>query len=245
MLIDFIFFFIILSLLFISSFSNMYTNSFLVLILCNSSFILSNAISSMFTKSDNSFSFCSVCKLNLSINLWKFSSLNFSNSFELSHSCIFKSSIFSCKGTSVFIVPKVLERSAKSLFSTNFSLILGFSVSVPSSTDLYKLSIDLYCLIMSSAVFSPTPGTPGMLSDVSPISPFTSISSFGSIPYFSLISSSPKVSTSVFPTFVCGILIEIFEDANWNVSLSPDTIVTSNPAFSPSFAKVPNISSPS
>ena len=35
------------------------------------------------------------------------------------------------------------------------------------------------------AVFSPTPGTPGMLSELSPISPFTSIICVGVTPYFS------------------------------------------------------------
>jgi len=37
------------------------------------------------------------------------------------------------------------------------------------------------------AVFSPTPETPGILSDVSPASPFTSIKSLGLSPYSSKI----------------------------------------------------------
>ena len=85
-------------------------------------------------------------------------------------------------GTSKFIVPKNLDISAKSLFSIIFSFCFPFKSSFPSSIDLYKFSIVPYFCIRLSAVFSPIPGTPGILSEVSPCKPLTSISCFGSIP---------------------------------------------------------------
>ena len=131
-------------------------------------------------------------RLNLSINLLKFSSLNFSVTFSLFHSFIFKSSILLSSGTSLLIVPSVLERYAISLSLTNFSFVFGFKSSFLSSIALYSPSIVLYFFINSNAVFSPIPETPGILSEVSPISPFTSISCFGLMPYFSTIASSSK-----------------------------------------------------
>ena len=47
----------------------------------------------------------------------------------------------------------------------------------------------LYCFTKFIAVFSPTPGIPGILSELSPASPFTSINSLGFSPYFSSIFS--------------------------------------------------------
>ena len=64
-------FFIILSLFSTSSLFNKYTNSLYCFILSIMFDILSRLISSIFTKSDTSFSCCSACKLNLSINLLK------------------------------------------------------------------------------------------------------------------------------------------------------------------------------
>ena len=58
--------------------------------------------------------------------------------------------------------------------------------SVFSSIALYKFSIVPYFLIKLIAVFGPIPGTPGILSDVSPCNPLTSIKSFGLIPYSSI-----------------------------------------------------------
>ena len=42
---------------------------------------------------------------------------------------------------------------------------------------------------MADAVFGPTPGAPGMLSDVSPISALTSMNSSGVTPYNSITSA--------------------------------------------------------
>ena len=210
-----------------------------------------NSTSFILTKS-SIFVFClfsiltfSNLSLNLSINLLNFKVLNTSKTASFCHCVSFKSWTFFSIGTSVFIVPKVLDNIAKSLFSNNFSFNLPLIAFGLSSNVLYILSIFLYSLINSSAVFSPTPGTPGILSEVSPISPFTSISWIGFTPYFSIISSSPNVSVSVFPILVWGILIAIFLLASWNVSLSPETIVTSKPSLSPLFASVPKISSAS
>ena len=144
-------------------------------------------------------------KLNLSINLLKFNSLNFAKTSALFHSFILKSSNSSSIGTSKFMVPSVLESIANSLFSKSLSFTFGFKSSSPFSIVSYNPSIVLYFLISSNAVFSPIPGTPGILSEVSPCKPFTSISCFGVTPYFFSTSSLPKVSVSVFPIFVCGI----------------------------------------
>ena len=124
------------------------------------------------------------------------------------------------------MVPNSLDKYANSLFCSIFSLVFPFNSSLPSSICLYRFSIEPYFFISSSAVFSPIPGTPGILSELSPISPLTSISCFGITPYFSIIFCSLKSSVSVFPAFVCGILIVILLVVNWNVSLSPDNIVT-------------------
>ena len=100
----------------------------------------------------------------------------------MSHSSSFNSSNVSSIGTCVLISPNVLERYAKSLFSSNFSFCFPLISASPDSNFLYKLSIVPYFWTNESAVFSPIPGTPGILSDVSPCKPFTSINCFGSIP---------------------------------------------------------------
>ena len=168
-----------------------------------------------------------------------------SNTSFLFHSLIFNFSNVSSNGTSKFIVPNVLESSAKFLLFSRFSLCFPFIDGSPASNSLYKLSIVPYFCIRLSAVFSPIPGTPGILSDVSPCNPFTSISCFGSIPYVSSIFSLLYTSVSVFPPFVLGILIITLSVASWNVSLSPESIITSLPCFSPNLESVPNISSAS
>ena len=185
------------------------------------------------------------CKENLSIYLLKFSFLNKSYTFSLSHSSTLKSSKVSVIGTSKLIVPKVFDKNAKSLFCSIFSFCFPFKSSSPFSNLSYKFSIEPYFWINDKAVFSPTPGTPGILSDESPCNPFTSINCFGSKPYFSIIFSRLYSSVSVFPPFVCGILIVILSVASWKVSLSPESIVTSNPCFSPYLDNVPKTSSAS
>ena len=104
------------------------------------------------------------------------------NTSVLFHSSNFKSSKLSSIGTSRFILPKVLDKNAKSLFSSNFSFCFPFKSDSPFSNFSYILSMFPYFWISDNAVFSPIPGTPGMLSEVSPCNPFTSINCFGSIP---------------------------------------------------------------
>ena len=168
----------------------------LILFITSSIYLLEPAmflvLNKSLLKSMPPLSVLSSLRLNLSINLLKFSSLNFSVTFSLFHSFIFKSSILLSSGTSLLIVPSVLERYAISLSLTNFSFVFGFKSSFSSSIALYSPSIVLYFFINSNAVFSPIPETPGILSEVSPISPFTSISCFGLMPYFSTIASSSK-----------------------------------------------------
>ena len=65
------------------------------------------------------------------------------------------------------------------------SFCFPFKSSVPSSICLYKFSIVPYFLTRLIAVLGPIPGTPGILSDVSPCKPFTSINDLGSTPYSS------------------------------------------------------------
>ena len=202
--------------------------------------------STFFTPSLDDFAALSF-KSNRSIYLLNLSVLKSSYTFSLSHFCTFKSSIFSSIGTAKLIVPKVLERIAKSLFSSIFSLVFPFIVSAfPASNSLYILSILPYFWINESAVFSPIPGTPGILSEESPWSPFTSINWIGSKPpYTSFILFLSKSSTSVFPIFVRGILTQILSEVNWNVSLSPERMVTFIPSFSALFERVPKTSSAS
>ena len=124
----------------------------------------------------------SPCRLNLSIYLLNFNSLKISKTFSLSHSSTLKFSKVSSIGTCVSIFPNCFERIANSLFSIIFSLCFPFKSSSFFSIFSYKLSILSYLCIIYHAVFSPTPGTPGILSDVSPCKPFTSTSCSGSIP---------------------------------------------------------------
>ena len=58
-----------------------------------------------------------------------------------------------------------------------------------------------HCWMRVQAVFSPTPGQPGMLSLESPISPRMSITCKGeSMPHFSQISLGPMTCASLLPT---------------------------------------------
>ncbi len=99
-------------------------------------------------------------------------------------------------GTSVLIVTRNFENSICSLFSSTFFFNAPFSSSVRAS----RLSIDPNCVMSFTAVFSPTPGQPGTLSDVSPIRPSRSITCVvDSMPYFSHTSFSPIFSMPADP----------------------------------------------
>ena len=174
------------------------------------SIIVEMSVSCISITVSNSLSVSALFSPNLSMNLLNLKFLKISKTFSLSHPTILYSSKFSSMGTCILIVPNSLDKYAISLFCFIFSLVFPFSSSVPLSTSLYRFSIEPYFFTRSNAVFSPIPGTPGMLSELSPINPLTSINCFGITPYFSIMACSSKFSVSVFPTLVCGILITIF-----------------------------------
>jgi len=97
------------------------------------------------------------------------------------------------KGTSVLMVAKNLENSICERFSSTLVFKAPFNRSVFAS----RFSIPPKSAISLTAVFSPTPGQPGMLSELSPINPNMSITCSGDcMPYFVFISSGPKISKS-------------------------------------------------
>ena len=89
------------------------------------------------------------------------------------------------------------------------------------------------------AVFSPTPGTPGMLSEESPISARKSIINSGGTPYFATTSSGPRI---VLVMVLMSVMPGVTSCA---ISLSPVLISTGRPIFSASRASVPITSSAS
>ena len=91
----------------------------------------------------------------------------------------------------------------------------------------------------ASAVFSPTPGTPGMLSTLSPISARKSIMSSGPTPNFSTTPGiSITVSVMVFTNVTCLL-------TSCAISLSPVETTTSMPISVACAASVPMTSSAS
>ena len=92
-------------------------------------------------------------------------------------------SIETDSGTSRRIVASIFDSSADSLPSRSFLPTEGENSLYLSS--LYNVSRLPAVWMSFSAVFSPIPGTPGMLSDVSPISALTSTNCAGVIPYSS------------------------------------------------------------
>ena len=81
--------------------------------------------------------------------------------------------------TSCFIVASCFEIRASSACSVRFSLRLAPEIS---STDSSTFSSDPNFWSSWAAVLSPMPGTPGMLSEVSPLSPIRSGTSSGGTP---------------------------------------------------------------
>ncbi|MNP21292.1 hypothetical protein D3C76_1139040 [compost metagenome] len=89
------------------------------------------------------------------------------------------------------------------------------------------------------AVFSPTPGTPGMLSEESPIKARKSMISSGGTPYLVTTSSGPRMVLVM-------VLIRVIPGVtSCAMSLSPVLISTGRPSFSASRARVPMTSSAS
>ncbi len=131
-------------------------------------------------------------------------------------------------------------KTACCTFEIKFCLSLPSGMLFAFSSTVSRLP---YCCSSFRAVFSPTPGTPGMLSDLSPISPLRSISPAGSSPYLSftlLLSQSSKSDTPllVYITFTLSL-------TSCRASRSPVTMSTSMPSCSPYRERVPITSSAS
>ena len=115
----------------------------------------------------------SINDLNLSLKNNSFNPLTSKFSLDLIDS------ISISIGTSFIMVASFLLKIACSLYSIKFCLSLApFILSIFCKT----FSTLPYSLISLYAVFSPMPGTPGILSDVSPIRPLTSINCVGVTP---------------------------------------------------------------
>ena len=76
-----------------------------------------------------------------------------------------------------------------------------FNLGVNSSRFLYILSIFSYCWRSEIAVFSPTPASPGMLSEGSPFKARYSMYCDGLMPNLFLKNDSSTLSVSVIPLF--------------------------------------------
>ena len=131
---------------------------------------------------------------------------------------IFVEGISSFKSVLIFASSLLIIKT--SLFSINEFLIFG----VKSSKFLYIFSILLYSINRFVAVFSPTPGSPGILSDGSPFNARYSTYWFVLKPNLFTKNFSSTKSTSEIPLFVYKIFV--FVEISWNVSLSPVTIKT-------------------
>jgi hypothetical protein len=143
-------------------------------------------------------------------------------------------------GTSLSIVARCLE----SLACSSCSFRRRFTRSGFTLSALSKISSKAPSACMSlTAVFSPIPGTPGILSDVSPANPLISGTYVGSTPRRSLTASTSYVSISLMPRFVT--MARVSSDTSCRVSLSPVTIRLSTPASSACFVIVPIMSSAS
>ena len=114
-----------------------------------------------------------------------------------SGSLISSAFISSVMGASFTIVANQWLCLMRSAFSVTFLCMAPFSLSVLFS----RFSMLPHCWMRVQAVFSPTPGQPGMLSLESPISPRMSITCKGeSMPHFSQISLGPMTCASLLPT---------------------------------------------
>ncbi len=104
-------------------------------------------------------------------------------------------------------------------------------------------STEPYCAMSCPAVLSPMPGTPGMLSLVSPFSPMKSGIWSGRIPYRSSTRSGVYTWTSATPRGV--IIRHTFSETSWKASRSVDTTHVLMPASSARVASVAMTSSAS
>ena len=102
----------------------------------------------------------------------------------------------SCRGTSVLMVARNFEKRIFSAFSMSFRPMAPLMPGAASR----RASMLLYSVRSLIAVFSPTPGQPGILSAASPISPSMSITcSVRSRPYLAHTSSGPRCSMPFAP----------------------------------------------
>ena len=126
------------------------------------------------------------------------------NSSSSNNVCIFSSSgssRFSASrsrviGASVLMVARKRLSSMSSTFSSTFF----FNAPLSSSRRVSRVGMSPNSAMSFCAVFSPTPGHPGMLSDASPMSPKRSMTCSGrSMPNFSFTRSTPITSNSLSP----------------------------------------------
>ena len=108
----------------------------------------------------------------------------------------FNSCKFSSMGTSVLMVARNLEKVMSSLLVSTFVFKAPFNWSVLAN----NFSMLPNWAISFCAVFSPTPGQPGILSDESPIKPSISITCKGdSMSNLAFTCSMPITSNSLSP----------------------------------------------
>ena len=124
--------------------------------------------------------------------------------------------------------------------SIRFLLSAGFVTLSAFSKTASKLP---NCRIIAAAVFCPTLGTPGMLSELSPIRARKSTISSGSTPNFAR-TASWSISSNSSP-FLFGLSILINGETSWVKSLSPVTKIASIPSCAALQARVPMTSSAS
>ena len=146
-----------------------------------------------------------------------------SNKTSMSGSVTAKSSNGTSTGTSVFSVTSRLERSAISLLAIIFSRRPFCGISWDRSSNSSK---GPYSFSSNTAVLTPMPGTPGILSTLSPAKAWTSMTRSGFTPNFS--------STSLMPIsrFFMGSRIMTFSVTSCIRSLSELMIVQRAPASS-------------
>ena len=101
------------------------------------------------------------------------------------------------------MVASDFESVAISLLALTFSPSLPLILSAFSRTP----STEPYSLRRAIPFFSPIPGTPGILSDLSPMRPFRSINCFGVNEYRSIIAASSYMSNSVIPFLLITTLV--------------------------------------
>ncbi len=123
------------------------------------------------------------------------------------------------RGTFRSMVASCLERVAMSPFSSTICLRFPFSLSVLDS----RFSTEPNSPISSLAVFSPTPGSPGILSELSPIRARISTTwSARSMPHCSL--SFARSITSWSLPLLPGFHRKQVEEISWPRSLSWETM---------------------